>query len=46
MSLPFRWQAGTAIGAAAIAVAVTVVFGLLGTWPALGRKPAAVLRNA
>jgi putative ABC transport system permease protein len=46
MALPFRWQAGTAIAAAGIAVAVTVVLGLVGTWPALGRKPAAVLRNA
>jgi len=45
MTLPFRWQAGPAIGAAAVAVAITVLFGLIGTWPVLGRKPAAVLRN-
>jgi len=45
MTLPFHWQAGPAIAAAAIAVIITMVFGLMGTWPALGRKPAAVLRN-
>ncbi len=31
--------------AAGVAVALTVVFGLVGTWRALGEKPAAVLRN-
>jgi putative ABC transport system permease protein len=45
MTLPFHWQAGPAIAAAATAVIITMVFGLMGTWPALGRKPAAVLRN-
>ena len=45
MSLSFQWQATPAIGAAAFAVMITVVFGLIGTWPALGRKPATVLRN-
>jgi len=45
MTLPFHWQGGPAIAAAAIAVVVTMIFGLMGTWPALGRKPAAVLRN-
>ncbi len=45
MSLPFHWQVGPAIAAAAMAVAVTVAFGLVGTWPALSRKPAAMLRN-
>jgi putative ABC transport system permease protein len=45
MTLPFHWQAGPAIAAAAIAVMMTMAFGLMGTWPALGRKPAAVLRN-
>ena len=28
-----------------IAVAITIALGLMGTWPALGRKPAEVLRN-
>jgi putative ABC transport system permease protein len=45
MTLRFQWHSGPAIGAAAIAVMITIVFGLIGTWPALGRKPAAVLRN-
>jgi putative ABC transport system permease protein len=45
MALPFRWQSGPGIAAAVIAVVVTIAFGLIGTWPALGRKPAAVLRN-
>jgi len=45
MTLPFRWQAGPAIGAAVAAVLITLAFGLVGTWPALSRKPAAVLRN-
>ena len=45
MTLPFQWQTGPGVAAAAIAVVITIVFGLIGTWPALGRKPAAVLRN-
>ena len=45
MTLPFRWQSGPSIAAAVIAVIITIAFGLIGTWPALGRKPAAVLRN-
>jgi putative ABC transport system permease protein len=45
MTLPFQWQGGPAIAAAVIAVVITMIFGLMGTWPALGRKPAAVLRN-
>ena len=45
MTLPFHWQSGPAIAVAMIAVVITMIFGLMGTWPALGRKPAAVLRN-
>jgi putative ABC transport system permease protein len=45
MTLPFRWQSGPGIAAAIIAVIITITFGLIGTWPALGRKPGAVLRN-
>jgi putative ABC transport system permease protein len=45
MTLPFHWQSGPSIAAAVIAVVITIAFGLIGTWPALGRKPAAVLRN-
>jgi putative ABC transport system permease protein len=45
MTLPFHWHSGPSVAAAAIAVVITIAFGLIGTWPALGRKPAAVLRN-
>jgi putative ABC transport system permease protein len=45
MALSFQWQSGPSIAAACLAVVVTIAFGLIGTWPALGRKPAAVLRN-
>ena len=45
MSLRFVWQGGPAISAALVALAITLVFGLIGTFAALGRKPAAVLRN-
>jgi putative ABC transport system permease protein len=45
MSLRFAWQGAPAIVAALIALAITLVFGLIGTFAALGRKPAAVLRN-
>ena len=45
MTLRFAWEGGPAIAAALVALAVTLVFGLIGTFAALGRKPAAVLRN-
>jgi len=45
MTLQFAWQGGPAVAAALIALVVTLVFGLVGTFAALGRKPAAVLRN-
>ena len=45
MALPFHWQVGPAFAAAVSAVLLTMVFGLIGTWPALGRRPAPVLRN-
>jgi putative ABC transport system permease protein len=45
MEFPFTWVAGAAFEAAAIALLVTVAIGLAGTFNALGRKPAAVLRN-
>jgi putative ABC transport system permease protein len=45
MTLSFHWQLGPAIAAAAIAVIITTAFGLMGSRPALGRKPAVVLRN-
>jgi putative ABC transport system permease protein len=45
MTLQFAWQGGPAVAAALVALAVTLMFGLVGTFAALGRKPAAVLRN-
>jgi len=45
MEFPFVWVSGPAIGAALLALLVTVALGLAGTFTALGHKPAAVLRN-
>jgi putative ABC transport system permease protein len=45
MTLPFTWLPLPAVGAALGALAVTVALGLLGTFTALGQKPAPVLRN-
>jgi putative ABC transport system permease protein len=45
MNLAFVWLPIPALTAALVALAVTVVFGLAGTFTALGQKPATVLRN-
>jgi putative ABC transport system permease protein len=45
MHLAFAWLPLPALAAALAAVAVTVVLGLIGTFTALGQKPAPVLRN-
>ncbi len=45
MHLRFVWLPLPALAAAAGAVAVTVALGLVGTFSALGQKPASVLRN-
>ena len=45
MHLRFTWLPLPALAAASGAVAVTVVLGLLGTYAALGQKPAPILRN-
>jgi putative ABC transport system permease protein len=45
MEFPFVWLAAPALGAALAALATTVIFGLAGTFAALGHKPAAVFRN-
>jgi putative ABC transport system permease protein len=45
MNLTFVWLPGPAAGAAFGALLVTVTLGLIGTFTALGHKPAAVLRN-
>lgn len=45
MHLGFSWQPWPAFAAALAAVVVTVALGLIGTFTALGQKPATVLRN-
>jgi putative ABC transport system permease protein len=45
MHLSFAWQPLPAVAAALAAVVITVALGLIGTYSALGQKPAAVLRN-
>jgi putative ABC transport system permease protein len=45
MSLTFVWLPGPAAAAAFGALLVTVALGLIGTFAALGHKPATVLRN-
>jgi putative ABC transport system permease protein len=45
MNLPFAWLPGPDLAAAGIAVTVTVALGLVGTFHALGQKPAPVLRS-
>ena len=45
MDFPFVWVAGEALTTAMAALFVTVALGLAGTFSALGRKPAEVLRN-
>jgi putative ABC transport system permease protein len=45
MEFPFVWFGGQATGAALVALAVTLALGLAGTFTALSRKPAQVLRN-
>src|SRR5262249_29040503 len=45
MNLRFEWLAGPAIASALAALALTVAFGLAGTFTAMGQKPARVLRH-
>lgn len=45
MKLPFVWVPGPLLAAASAAVAAMVTMGLIGTFKALGQKPAPVLRN-
>jgi putative ABC transport system permease protein len=45
MEFSFSWVALPAIGAALASLVVTVLLGLLGTFRAMGHKPAQVLRN-
>jgi putative ABC transport system permease protein len=45
MNLGFAWLPEPAAAAAFCALLITVLFGLVGTFVALGHKPAPVLRN-
>ncbi len=45
MNFTFTWTLGPPITAAFAALVLTVGFGLIGTFSALGQKPASVLRN-
>jgi putative ABC transport system permease protein len=45
MSLGWSFMPGTVLGVAALSTLVTLAAGFIGTWHALGRKPAALLRN-
>ena len=45
MNLSFHWLIGAALSACIIAIVVTVLFGLIGTWRILSQKPASYLRN-
>jgi putative ABC transport system permease protein len=45
MHLSFAWLPLPALAAALAAVVITVALGLIGTYSALGQKPASVLRN-
>lgn len=45
MRFRFEFDPWAALLAALVAVALTVAFGLLGTWRALGEKPVKILRN-
>ena len=45
MKLSFEWNAAGAVASVVAALALTVAFGLAGTWRALGERPAPVLRH-
>jgi putative ABC transport system permease protein len=45
MSFKFVWLPGPALASALAALVLTVAFGLIGTFSALGQKPARVLRH-
>jgi putative ABC transport system permease protein len=45
MEFSFVWMAVPALATAVLALLVTVILGLIGTFSALGHKPAEVLRN-
>jgi putative ABC transport system permease protein len=45
MKAGFAWSTTAALAAVVVALVLTVGFGLIGTWRALGQKPARILRD-
>ena len=45
MDMPFVWQPTASAFAVILAMALTILLGLAGTWSSLNRKPAPILRN-
>ncbi|SNY90595.1 putative ABC transport system permease protein [Cohaesibacter sp. ES.047] len=45
MEMSFAWQPVASIVAVLVAMVVTIILGLLGTWSSLNRKPARILRT-
>mgnify|MGYP001367842512 CR=1 FL=1 len=45
MTLPYAFSPTVALGTIVLALALTVGFGLAGTWRILGQKAAPILRN-
>jgi len=45
MDLNWRFSTAAALGVAGVAAAITLAFGLAGTWRALGQRAAPLLRN-
>jgi putative ABC transport system permease protein len=45
MNLPFIWLPAPLVVCSACAIAATILLGLVGTYKALGQKPAPVLRT-
>ena len=44
MMIPFAWQPVTSLLAVLLAMVLTILLGLIGTWTSLNRKPAQILR--
>lgn len=45
MDMPFAWQPAVSVLAVMLAMVLTILLGLIGTWQSLSRKPARILRN-
>jgi putative ABC transport system permease protein len=45
MDMPFSWQPLVSALVVVLAMLLTILLGLVGTWSSLNRKPAQILRN-